>query len=198
MKKTILIVGIISSLSLNALYAADSDNVYLGDNFNKRNSSVNDSFVETMAKNRAYSNIGDASVTEVDGKEEFKEALEAGELDQEVDSNKITQEYKHIEIKNVRLNKNDLKDIEGDRLLIGSEVDEREKLMQSIEIKNSKIETDKQLNVGIVSSSDQVSDITSINTIDRSSLQGGKDEDEGDISRLELMEKLEQEHMMGE
>ncbi len=73
----------------------------------------------------------------------------------------------------MRINQDDLKNRGGD-VAIGSRVQsEREKIMQNIEIKNSKIETDGHINVGIISSSDKVSGITSVNTIDRSELIGG-------------------------
>lgn len=186
-QKSIIVTGLLFfSTCLNAKGANE-------ENFNEKHSAANQSFIETMAKNRAHSNIGNASVTEVRGKEEFKEALKNGDLNQQTDTNKITKEYKHIEVKDVRLNKNDLKEIEGDQLLIGSQVDDqRQKLMQNIEIKNSKIETDKKLNVGVVSSNDEVSGITSVNKIDRSSLQGGNNKNQTSKSRLELMRELEE------
>jgi len=177
----------------NLLYAGD--NFYQGDSFNKRHSAGKESFIRSVAKNRAYSHMGDASYTEVNGKEEFKEALKSGQLDKKVDSNKITNSYNVIDIKNVRLNKNDLKDLDGDKLLIGSDVDkDGEKLMQTIDIKNSKIETDKQLNVGVVSSTEDVSGIDSITNIKGSSLKGGKKQDSKDVSRLDLFEQLEKEN----
>jgi len=164
----------IGALSLSSLYAGESNNVYLGDKFNPRHSNVNESFVKTMAKNRAYTDANGASYTKIDGKEELQKALETGQLDQELNGNRITQEYKHIEINNARINKNDLKNMKGDNLLIGSKVtQEKQRVMQSIDMKNSKIDTDKHINIGIVSSVKNNSGITSINKIQRSSLIGG-------------------------
>lgn len=164
----------IGALSLSSLYAGESSNVYLGDKFNPRHSNVNESFVKTMAKNRAYTDANGASYTKIDGKEELQKALETGQLDQELNGNRITQEYKYIEINNARINKNDLKNMKGDNLLIGSKVtQEKQRVMQSIDMKNSKIDTDKHINIGIVSSVKNNSGITSINKIQGSSLIGG-------------------------
>ena len=191
--KRIIIISSITIGSLCLLTAGD--NFYQGDSFNKRHSKGKESFNKTMAKNRAYSHIGDASYTKVDGKEEFKKALESGELDQKVDGNKITKTYKAIDIKNVRLNKNDLKDIAGDSLLIGSQVDEdREKLMQTIDIKNTKIDTDKKLNIGVISTSDKVNGIDSMTNIKNSSIKGGSKKATKQMSRLEMFEQLEKEN----
>ncbi|HIC77806.1 MAG TPA: hypothetical protein EYP02_01370 [Sulfurovum sp.] len=164
----------IGALSLSSLYAGESNNVYLGDKFNPRHSNVNESFVKTMAKNRAYTDANGASYTKIDGKEELQKALETGQLNQELNGNRITQEYKHIEINNARINKNDLRNMKGDNLLIGSKVtQEKQRVMQSIDMKNSKIDTDKHINIGIVSSVKNNSGITSINKIQGSSLIGG-------------------------
>jgi hypothetical protein len=186
----------ISSITIGSLCLLNAgDNFYQGDSFNKRHSKGKESFNKTMAKNRAYSHMGDASYTEVDGKEEFKKALESGQLDQKVDTNKITKTYKAIDIKNVRLNKNDLKDVAGDNLLIGSQVDEdREKLMQTIDIKNSRIDTDKEVNIGVKSTSDKVNGIDSITNIKDSSIKGGGKQGSDNISRLDMFEQLEKEN----
>jgi hypothetical protein len=180
-------------IAIGALYLYGGDNFYQGDSFNKRHSKGKESFNKTMAKNRAYSHMGDASYTEVNGKDEFKKALEAGKFDQKIDSNKITKTYKAIDIKNVRMNRDDFKNIDSDRVLIGSEVDkDREKLMQTIDIKNSKIDTDKQLNIGVISKSDKIEGIDTITNIERSSLKGiDKKGSSKDISRLDMFEELE-------
>ena len=172
--KNFILTITIGALSLSSLYAGESNNVYLGDKFNPRHSNVNESFVKTMAKNRAYTDANGASYTKIDGKEELQKALETGQLDQELNGNRITQEYKYIEINNARINKNDLKNMKGDNLLIGSKVtQEKQRVMQSIDMKNSKIDTDKHINIGIVSSVKNNSGITSINKIQGSSLIGG-------------------------
>jgi len=173
-KKITLVIAIatLGSLSLNSLYAGE--NIYLDDKFNPRHSNVNESFVKTMAKNRAYTGAAGASYTKIDGKEELQKAMETGQLDQELNGNRINQEYRRIEINNVNINKNDLKNIEGDNLLIGSRVTkEKQRLMQSIDMKNTKIDTKKHINVGIISSAKNNSGLTSVNSIKNSSLTGG-------------------------
>jgi hypothetical protein len=173
-KKIMLIVVIVTlgSLSLSSLYAGE--NIYLGDKFNPRHSNVNESFVKTMAKNRAYTGAAGASYTKIDGKEQLQKALETGQLDQELNGNRINQEYRRIEINNAHINKNDLKNMAGDNLLIGSKVtQEKQRLMQSIDMKNTKIDTKKHINVGIISSAKNNSGLTSVNSIKSSSLTGG-------------------------
>ena len=164
MKTTKYIISIaIGTLLLNSPLYAENDR------FNKEHSSANKSFIKSMAKNRAYTGIEGSRSVKVRGDEQFKEAMESGQLDQQSSGSRLTKQYTNIEISNVRINQDDLGDV-----AIGSRVQsEREKIMQNIEIKNSKIETDGHINVGIISSSDKVSGITSVNTIDRSELIGG-------------------------
>ncbi len=188
MTKNKFIIGLIVSV----VFLNGGENLYLGDSFNARHSKAKESFNKTMAKNRAYSHMGDASYTEVNGKDEFKKALESGKLNQKIDTNKITKTYRAIEIKNVRMNRNDFKDIDTDRVIIGSQVDkDREKLMQTVDIKNSKIETDKQLNIGVVSTSDKVSGIDTMTNIQNSTLKGVNKRKNETMSRLKMFEELE-------
>lgn len=179
-------------LMVGTFFLNGGENMYLGDSFNARHSKAKESFNKTMAKNRAYSHMGDASYTEVNGKDEFKKALESGQLNQKIDTNKITKTYRAIDIKNVRMNRNDFKNIDGDRVLIGSKVDkDREKLMQTVDIKNSKIETDKQLNVGVLSTTDKVSGVDTVTNIQNSTLKGVNKKKDETMSRLKMFEELE-------
>lgn len=82
--------------------------------------------------------------------------------------------------------------MKGDSLLIGTRIkDEKAQIMQSISIKNSKIDTKKQINIGVISSAKNNSGINSINHIEKSSLMGGKHtkdssiEDRGSISLID-------------
>ena len=182
----------IIGLMIGTIFLNGGENMYLGDSFNARHSKAKESFNKTMAKNRAYSHMGDASYTEINGKDEFKKALESGQLNQKIDTNKITKTYRAIDIKNVRMNRNDFKNINGDRVLIGSKVDkDREKLMQTVDIKNSKIETDKKLNVGVVSTSDKVNGVDNMTNIQNSTLKGGNKKKDETMSRLKMFEELE-------
>ena len=172
--KLILSVTIGALLCATSLYAEN-------DRFVKKNSAANKSFIKSMAKNRAYMGVEGSRSVKVRGDKEFKEAMESGQLDQQSSGSRLTKQYTNIEISNVRINQDDLKNRGGD-VAIGSRVQsEREKIMQNIEIKNSKIETDGDINVGIISSSDKVSGITNVNTIDRSELIGGS----GDSSMMD-------------
>jgi len=190
MKRVVLTV-----LVVKVIFAGD--NIYLGDSFNDRHSKPKEVYIRTMAKNRAYTRAGDgdpSSYVKIDSKEEFKKALESGALDQKIDTNGVTKTFRAIDISNVNLNKSDLKEITDnkDRLLIGSEVDgKRESLMQSINIKNSKIETDKKLNVGVISKDKRVNGIENYINIDRSSLKGGDRANKKKKSRLEEFDDLE-------
>ena len=186
------VVTIAVSIALGTLYLYGGENVYMGDSFNKRHSKSKEAFNKVMAKNRAYSHMDDASYMEIDGEEEFKKALNSDELSQHIDSNKITKVYRTIDIKNVRMNRDDFKNINKERVIIGSEIDkDREKLMQNASIKNSKIETDKQLNVGVVSTSDKVNGIDTITNIQDSSLKGGDGSSKKHKSRLDKFDELE-------
>jgi hypothetical protein len=156
------------------------------DMFTKKHSVANKSFIKSMAKNRAYTGVEGASYIKIDDDEEFKKAMKSGALNQESTGSRIQKQFKYIEMNNVRINRNDLINSQEKDLTIGTRVQsEREKIMQAIEIKNSKIKTDKELNVGVVSSSDKVSGITSVNTIDRSELEGGSNQDRSSIMRQE-------------
>lgn len=182
----VLIIGI--------LYGGD--NFYIGgdNNFNRRHS-TNEAYIKTISKNKAYNKMGDASYVKIDSKEEFKKALESGALNQKIDTNKVTKTYRAIDISNVRLNKNDIKELtkNRDRVIIGSEVEKGNNLMQSINIKNSKIKTDKKLNIGVVSRSSKISGITNYTNIQRSSIEGGEETNRAKKrkSRLDKLEDLD-------
>lgn len=167
MKKTILTLSFISLLAPLSLYADDEDP------FNKLNAAVNDSFIKVIAKNRVRNGTAQASsYKEIDNKEEFLDALEAGDFDNEpVDTNKITTQYVYTEIKNVRIDKNDLKELEGDTLDLGTHIDNG-KITQVLNIKNSKIETDKEINLAVTLDDDTMSSVTTSTNIKESQLLG--------------------------
>lgn len=181
MKQTKLIIAIVS-LSCSTLYSGE--NIYLGDTFNQRHSTLNESFVKTTVKSTRESE--NSSYIEINGKEELREALLSGQLDREASGNKINKEYRYIEIKNARLTQQDLKDMKGDEILIGSRIKNGKKdIEQYISIKNSSIKSDKHINVGIISNSKNTNRISGLNTIERSSLQGGNRKSrESNIDRL--------------
>jgi len=192
MKKQKIKKAFISCMILTTLVYA-GDNIYQGDGFTKRHSKVKESFIKSVARNRAHSNVGNANYTEIKNKKDFQDALKSGKLKKKVNGNGITNDYNVIDIKNVRINDHDLKEMEEKKLLIGSEIDKRgEKVMQTINIKNSKIETDKELNIGVKSTTKDVEGIKNIINIEGSSIKGGKKvKNNDDISRLKLFEELE-------
>ena len=185
--KKVLFISILVAYS-SSLYSGD--NFSLGDAFNARHSKAKEVFNENIAKNRAMSHLGDgSSYKQINGKEEFKKAMESGELGKDVKGNGVNKVYRAIDIKNVRLNKSDF-DKKKDKLLIGSKVDKNNQhLSQVINIKNSKIDTDKKLNIGVVSSSKKVQGINTFNNIENSSIKGKKDS--ANKSRMDMFKELE-------
>jgi len=157
------------------------------DAFIRKHSAANKSFIKGMAKNRAHSDIGGSHYTKVNGDDEFKQAMESGALEQKSSGSRIQKQYNYIDISNVRVDRDDLKNSSGEDLTIGTRLNgERDKVVQAVDIKNSKIETDRALNVGVVSSSNRVSGVTSVNTIDHSELSGNAGRRQHDSSLMEL------------
>ncbi|MCK4441222.1 MAG: hypothetical protein KAU90_04400, partial [Sulfurovaceae bacterium] len=90
--------------------------------------------------------------------------------------------------------KNDLKDIDDDRLLIGTKVDgKKNELMQNINIENSKIDTEKKLNVGVLSTKKRVEGITTSQNIANSKLKGGKMKDDFNSRKKSRLDKFDEE-----
>jgi hypothetical protein len=147
----------------------------IDENFVKMNSMVNKSFIKSVAKNRASMGSENAAYVEVDGKQEFKEALESGELNTNLQKgNGITKQYIYKDIKNVDIKDRDLRNIDGDTLNLGSEVQGNgQKVVQVLNIENSRIETDREINAGIISDSNSIDGITNVTTIEDSTLIGG-------------------------
>ena len=169
MKKLIVVSLILGSSSLYAdLY---DDHVKMDQGFNHK-------FVKNIAESRAHEGHSESEKYKdrymvVDGNEEFKEALENGQFDTDLsDSSSIEKEYIYRDIQNVNIDDSDLEDLAGDTLNLGSTVDSGN-VVQSLNIENSSIETDRELNAGIIANSSDVSDITSITQIKDSKLSGG-------------------------
>jgi len=166
MKTKHLALSLIICLSTQ-LYAEDEI-------FNLSNTLVNESFIKVMAKNRANKRVTASGYTEIKSKEEFLEALDNGTLNNEKtqDGSNLIKEYVYTEIKNTNIDKNDLKEIEGDTLNLGTNV-KRGKVTQILKIKNSKIETDKRLNLAVNLDANEINSATSFTQIKGSTLQGG-------------------------
>ncbi len=167
-KKTLFLIAILSLTS--ALYAE------VDESFVKMNSMVNKSFIKSVAKDRATMGSAGAQYMEIDGKEELKDALKSGELDSGLEEgNGIDKQYVYREIKNVKLTDRDLRDIEGDTLNLGSSIEgDGQKVTQVLNIKNTTIDTERHINAGVVSDSDDIDGITNVTNIQNSTLIGGE------------------------
>jgi len=171
MKQTVRTLGLLTTIfaSYHVGLYADAD-----ESFVKRNSTVNSSFIRSIARNRSF--VGDQNVVfvEVDGTNEFKEKLESGELTQSVqEGNGITTQYVHKEIKNVTITDKDLSNLEGDTLNLGTHISgDNQQVVQVLNIKNTNIKTDKHINAGVTSDSSSLSGITSVTSIENSDLLG--------------------------
>lgn len=171
MKRTINLLLVTTAIfSLSTTLHAEID-----ENFVKMNSMVNKSFIKSVAKNRASMGSENAAYVEIDGKEEFKEALESGELNTNLEEgNGITKQYIYKDIKNVNITDRDLRNIEGDTLNLGSEVQgDGQNVVQVLNIEGSSIKTDREINAGIISESNNIDGITNVTTIEDSTLLGG-------------------------
>lgn len=179
MKKLIVVSLLLSNVSLYAdLY---DDYIKLDQGFNQK-------FIKNIAENRAYEGHTQSERYKdkymvVDGNDEFKEAIKEGKFDVNLDdTSRIEKEYIYKDIKNVDIDDSDLEDIKGDTLNLGSDVDGGN-IVQSLNIENSNIQTDRKLNAGITSTSSDISDITSLTQIKDSKLSGGGlDDSESTIS----------------
>jgi hypothetical protein len=166
--KTVAILTTILASSHISLYA-DADETFV-----KKNSTVNASFIRSIARNRSF--VGDQNVVfvEIDGKDEFKEKLESGELTRNVqEGNGVTTQYVHKDIKNVNITDKDLSTLDGDTLNLGTHVSsDNQQVIQVLNIKNTNIKTDKHINAGVTSDSSSLSGITSVTSIENSDLLG--------------------------
>jgi hypothetical protein len=185
MKKLIVISLILSNSSLYAdIY---DDHVKLDQGFNHK-------FVRNIAESRAHEGQRESEKYKdrymvVDGNEEFQEALEDGQFDTDLtDSSRIEKEYIYRDIKNVNIDDSDLEGLEGDTLNLGSNIDGGN-VMQSLNIENSNIETDRELSAGITTTSSDISDITSITQIKDSKLSGGGSDENNRISTSQDFDK---------
>ena len=136
--------------------------------------SANDSFTKVMAKNRSQRGSKGSSYIKINGNEELKQAAKSGNLGSNIDSRDRKSKFVYKEIKNVHMNQKDLKDI-GDKetLNLGLKIKEKKGSVSStVIIKNSKFRTDRRINAGVESSSQDSSGITSTSIIQNTNLIG--------------------------
>ena len=172
--KRIVLIGLICLSTTSSYLYADADEDYV-----TIKGAINHSFVRTLTRNRAHKGEEVASsFIEIKGDDEFKEAVKNGQFNNDiVDSSRIQKTYTHVDIQGVDIDQNDLDGLGGDTLNLGSNVDGGN-IVQSLNIKDSNIKTDKYINAGVTSSSDDISDITSLTDIDNSELSGGNRDDD--------------------
>jgi len=173
-------IGVPSALlvATTLLIYADAD-----ENFIKMHGAVNRSFVEGVAQTRASKGEAKtAKYMKVKGNEEFKEAVATGQFTEAMeDSSKIQKQYVVREIEDVDIDDRDLEDIEGDTLNLGTETEDGN-IVQLLNIKDSKIETEKHIVAGVSTESSDANDITSITTVKDSELSGDiRDRDKSSI-----------------
>lgn len=148
-------------------------------------SSNNESFIEVMAKNRASSK---ANHTNINSKEEFLKSINKEKSDKKNKRSSITKEYIYTEIKNVNIKKSDLKHIKEDTLHLGSDA-EGGKVVQLINIKNSRIKTDKQIDLSLHTTTDNTKSLTSITNIKKSKIIGKESRKKKKNSKKSFMDK---------
>ncbi|CAA6816865.1 MAG: Unknown protein [uncultured Sulfurovum sp.] len=172
MKHKIKLVSILTLLTYNSLLLADADA-----DFVTIQGAVNHSFVESISKNLAH--VGDkrGKYIKVDGNDEFKEVLAEGGFTEDdlKDGSKISKRYISTTIENVDLDDSDLTDINSDTLNLGSEI-EGGNVVQSLNIKDTKIETERHINAGVIASGDDTSNISNMTNIEDSQLLGTNNE----------------------
>jgi hypothetical protein len=174
MKKIVKTAGLLTVLmSSTTLLHAEVD-----EGFVQKNSTVNESFIRSIARNRAHVGDKDAIFVEIDGEDEFKEKLESGELNRGIqEGNGITKQYIYKDIKNVNITDRDLNGIDGNQLNLGTQIQgDNQQVVQILNITDSQIDTDKEINAGISSDSSSLSGITNVTTIKNSSLMGGNED----------------------
>ncbi len=170
MKQTTLFplaLTIISGILLNTT-------VYAQNQSSRRYYSANDSFTKVMAKNRSRRGSKGSSYIKINGNKELKEAAKAGNLGSNINTRERKSKFIYKEIKNVHMNQKDLKDI-GDKntLNLGLKIKEKKgSVSSSVIIKNSKFRTDRRINAGVESSSQDSSGITSTSIIQNTQLIG--------------------------
>jgi len=153
MKNTILIVILMSTFTI-----AQSQ-------FNEQHK-INSSYIKTMAIAKSKKGDKGSSYTKIKNKKELKDAIKKGDL--EVASETKGNRYIVIDIKNVHLNRRELKELK--EVNIGSNIKEDGKIMQTINIKNLQINTDKDINIGLNTTGERRGSITTVTNIRNSQL----------------------------
>ncbi|SFV63452.1 hypothetical protein MNB_SV-12-385 [hydrothermal vent metagenome] len=182
MKTTVRVIGIlVVLLSCNSVLYANEDSVGADEAFVQKNSTINESFIRSVAKNRAHIGDEDAIFVEVDGMDDFREQLDSGELERTIkEGNGITKQYIYRDIKNIKVDDRDLRNMEGEMLNLGTQIEaDNQQVVQILNISDSQIKLDKhQINAGIMSETSDLEGNVNRTTIKNSILQGMEMEDD--------------------
>jgi len=128
---------------------------------------VNNSYTKTMAKSKSKKGSHGSSYVKIKNKQELKEALKSGKLNQTYEERGV--KYIYIESKRaIHLTQRDLKDL--DEINIGSNIKGDGKVTQSVHIKGLKLDTDKPINIGVNITENRRGSVTSVTNIENSQL----------------------------
>jgi hypothetical protein len=176
MKVTIRTIGIlVAILACNTALYADADSIDADEGFVQKHNTVNESFIRSIAKNRVHGGSQDAVFVEIDGIDEFRDELESGNLETTIrEGNGITKQYIYKDIKNVKIDDKDLRDMEQEMINLGTQIKgENQQVVQVLNISDSDIRSEtSQINAGIISETEDLSGIVNKTTIKNSVLQG--------------------------
>jgi len=188
MKMRVRTIGILVALfsCSSVLHAGDS--IDADEGFVQKNSTINESFIRSIAKNRVHGGSADAVFVEIDGIDEFRDSMESGEFESNIrEGNGINKQYIYRDIKNVKIDDKELRDMEGDMLNLGTEIkSNNQQVVQVLNISDSDIRSNmSQINAGVVVNIDddmdiQAPDLSGIvnrTNIKNSVLQGVKGDD---------------------
>lgn len=125
---------------------------------------MNKSYIKTMAISKSKKGDKGSAYIKIKSKKELKKIIEDGKLKSDTKGNR----YIVIDIKNAHLNRRDLRGMQ--EVNIGSDVKEDGNVMQTINIKNVRLNTDKEINIGIDTTANRRGSITTITNITNSQL----------------------------
>ena len=144
--------------------------------------SFNQSFIKVMSKNRISKN--GSNYTKIDNKKEFLESLEKDKQKKAINNKSLTKEYVYTEINNVNIEESDLKHIRGDELNLGTDV-ENGNVVKVLNIKNSKIKSNKKINLAVNLDAKSKGSITSVTNISGSKILGKKKKEGSNLLLLD-------------
>ena len=143
--------------------------------------SFNQSFIKVMSKNRISKN--GSNYTKIDNKKEFLESLEKDKK-KAINNKSLTKEYVYTEINNVNIKESDLKHIRDEELNLGTNV-KNGNVVKVLNIKNSKIKSNKKINLAVNLDAKSKGSITSVTNISGSKILGKKKKEGSNLLLLD-------------